>query len=72
MNPRKPGDSGASNNMGEHGFRLIVHGVRGGNDVHNPLRRQPAKILITRPPRRIFNISLFASSFFRDVGTANV
>lgn len=55
MNAGEPFGPGAAQEFGEHGFGLIVEGVRGGNSFHLARSHQFTEPAITQAASRFFN-----------------
>jgi len=72
MDSGQAGDTGAAENMSQHGFRLVVHGVRGDDYVHGSLFGQSPEKFVARASRRVFQIGLFAPRSARHVATPNM
>ncbi len=72
MNPGKSRDARPAQNMRQHCFRLVVHGVRRRDHVQHSLLSQPREETISCAPRRIFQVCFFAFSFSTHVRVANV
>jgi len=60
MDAGKSGESRATQNVRQHGFRLIVGRVRDGDAIEAALLYEALKEGVSRPPRYIFQIAAFA------------
>jgi len=63
MDAAKSGESRATQDVRQDGFRLIVGGVRDGDAVEPAFLREALKKGVSRAPRHIFQIAVFAFGF---------
>jgi len=60
MDPAKPGESRAAQDVRQHGFRLIVGSVRHGDARQAAFLHEALKKSVTCPPRYVFQIAALA------------
>src|SRR5215470_3937765 len=72
MDSREARNAGPAKDVGQDGFRLIVHGVRGCRRVEKALRRQFFKESVTSAAGGVFQIGFFLFRFVCNISAAEM
>src|SRR4029077_3000962 len=72
MNPAEPRESGAAQNVRQHGLGLVVGGVCDCDSGGVPCGYEPVEKGVALAPRGVFEIGFAACRFCPDVGTCDV